>query len=124
MKVPSGNILNAALSVIQKQAFTYFAFTSRKTNEIGLDVANYALGVDAMGSAQPVPRNVYQNLGLDFQRTYFNFFVPSKIIDINRDVSGDQFEYNGQRFQCLSNTPWFGIDGWNQVLCVAVTCPC
>ncbi len=121
MMIPGSNILNLALSVIQKQSFTYFAFKARTLNAIGFNVAEYKPGIPAKGSVQPIPRNLYQASGLDFQRNYFNFFLSKGIIDIARDVSGDQFEYNGLRFQCLSKTDWYAADGWDQVLCVQVS---
>jgi len=118
--IPGANLLNAALRIIQKQNFTYYANTGRTTNSIGLDVAVYAAGIPASGSVQPVPRNLYANMGLDFQKNYYNFFLQNNIIDIDRDVSGDQFVYNSARFQCLSKTNWFAVEGWDQVLCVQV----
>lgn len=120
MMVPGSNILGMALSVIQKQTFKYFAFRSRELNSIGLDETQYRAGVTATGSVQPVPRVLYQAMGLDFQGNYYKFFLPKNIIDIARDVSGDQMEFGGKRFQCLSKTDWYGIDGWDEVLCVEV----
>lgn len=118
--IPGSNILNLALTVIARQEFTYFAFVSRVLGPSGKYIPLYAAGVTAMGSVQPVPRNVYFHMGLDFQKSYFNFFVPQSVLDVSRDVSSDQFFFNGKNYQCLSNTPWYGIDGWNQVLCIEV----
>lgn len=120
MSVPGSNLLNKALSVISRQSFQYLAFASRTPNAIGQDVTTYATPVTASGSVQPVPRSLFYNLGLDLQKNYFNFFLAKNVIDIARDVSGDQFVFNGRLFQCLSKTDWYMIDGWDQVLTVEI----
>ncbi len=118
--IPGGNILKTALSAIGKQQFIYYPYATRTLNAIGLYNAVYTNGVPVSGSVQPIPRSLYENMGLDFQRNYFNFFVTQDIFDVARDVSGDQFCFQGKNFQCVSKTAWYGIDGWDQVLCVEV----
>lgn len=118
--IPGANILQTALSIIAKQDFQYLAFSSRTPNDIGQDVAHYAPPVTAKGSVQPVPRNLYQAYGLDFQKNYMNFYMPRAVLDVERDVSGDQFKFNCQTYQCLSKTDWYGVDGWVAVLAVQV----
>lgn len=123
MRVPGSNILNKALTVISKQTFNYYQFRAREPNAIGLDVAQYYPVQILQGSAQPAPRELIEQMGLDLQRTYFNFYVSRAILDVDRDVSGDQMFFNGQTFQCLSITPWGSIDGWNAVLAVRIVTP-
>ena len=118
--IPGQNILNMALSVIAPSSFQYYAFLSRTPNDIGQDVTSYAEPVTLLGSVQPVPRNLFEAYGLDFQRSYVNVYVSKGILDIARDVSGDQIQFNGFTYQCLSITDWQPIDGWDQVLCVKV----
>lgn len=120
MTVPGSNLLRQALSVIASQCFQYFAFTGRTTNDIGQDVAQYATPTTLRGSVQPVPRSMYQTYGLDFQQNYLNVYVSRSLLDIARDVSGDQIAFQGKRYQCVSKTPWYGIDGWDAILCVEV----
>ena len=120
MSIPGQNLLAMASSVIAKQSFKYFPYVSRALLPNGLYEATYAAGQPMTGSAQPVPRNLYANMGLDYQRLYYNFFVQQSVFDIARDVSGDQFEFQGKNFQAVSKTPWHGIDGWDQVLCIFV----
>ena len=120
MLVPGGNLLNSALSVIGKQTFQYRRFSGRSTNAIGLDVSTYDPPVTLQGSVQPVPRTLYQANGLDFQCNYINVYVSRAILDIARDVAGDQIIFQGNTYQCVSRTPWAGIDGWDAVLAVQV----
>lgn len=118
--IPGGNLLNMALSVIKKQTFQYFTWTQRTLQPNGLYTAAYAAGLPVTGSVQPIPRNLYAAMGLDFQKNYRNFFVQRDIFDVKRDVSGDQFCFEGKNFQCVSKTAWYGVDGWDQVLCIEV----
>jgi hypothetical protein len=118
--IPGSNILAQAHRLIGFACFQYLAFKSRVTGATGLDVATYAKAVMVNGSVQPVPRRLYEYLGLDLQKNYYNVFAPNDIIDVERDISGDQIVYQGMKLQCESATRWFGIDGWNQILCVQV----
>lgn len=120
MPTPGSNVLNAALRALAKQSFTYYAFLCRTPNQIGQDVTRYESPVTVQGSVQPVPRTLYQAYGLDFQRYYVNFYVSKSVLDVARDISGDQIAFGGRRFQCLSKTDWFGQDGWVAVLAVEV----
>lgn len=121
--IPGANILSMAQRIIAKQCFQYYAFQARTPNDIGQYVVTYAPPVTFSGSVQPVPRELYDRYGLDFQRSYVNVYLQRNVIDVARDVSGDQIVFNGATYQCLSKTPWDAIDGWDAVLCVLVTEP-
>ena len=118
--IPGANLLNMALSIIAKQTITYYRMIDRELNDVGQDVTVYAAPVSIVGSFQPVPRNLYQLYGLDFQKSYFTFYTSNNVKDVQRDVSGDQIAFNNQRFQCESNNDWFALDGWKGVLCVLI----
>lgn len=118
--IPGSNLLNMAFSIIARQAITYYKATGRTLNDVGQDVTTYAPGIVVLGSFQPVPRRLYEIYGLDLQKDYFTFYASKNIIDVTRDVSGDQLAFNGDRFQCESNNDWFAIDGWKGVLCVRI----
>lgn len=114
------NLLNIAMGVTGNQKVTYSAYTGRVTNAYGVDVATYATGVETDASVQPVPRDVYQVLGLDFRKFYFDVYISKDVIGVKRDVSGDKIEYNGETFQCMSITDWYAQNGWVTVLCVRI----
>jgi len=116
--IPGQNILKMALSVIAKQTVLYYKFAGRSLNAVGQDVTTYSSPFVIVGSFQPVPKRLYAQYGLDFQKSYYTFYTSNPILDVERKVSADQIAYNGQRFQCESNTDWFSIDGWKGVLCV------
>jgi hypothetical protein len=119
--IPGSNILNMAMGVIGRQSFEYNPFLIRKTNEIGQDVAIYDTPQILSGSVQPVPRSLYQQYGLDLDRYYINFYVSKNVMDVARNVSGDQIVFNGNHYQCLSKTDWSPQDGWVAVLAVQIT---
>lgn len=116
-----GNLLNRALTVLPKQTVMYSAFASKVTNEIGLDVSTFAAAVPLVGSFQPVPRSKLQNMGLDYNKSYCQFYTSTHMRDLQRDMTGDQFTFAGTTYQVMSNTDWFNIDGWLGSLAVAIT---
>jgi hypothetical protein len=121
--IPGANILAMAQRVIAKQRFLYYAFLSRDLNSVGQYDVTYAPPVTLYGSVQPVPRDLYERYGLEFQQNYVNVYLQRAVIDVTRDVSGDQIVFNGATYQCISKTPWDAIDGWDAVLCVQVAQP-
>ena len=120
MSVPGVNLLNMALRVISQQTVQYYQFLSRSLNSVGQDIATYASPIDIVGSWQPVPRQLYIQYGLDLQKNYFTLYTSNNVLDITRDISGDQVSYLGNRYQVESNNDWYQLDGWKGILCVAL----
>lgn len=116
--IPGQNILNMALTVIWRQTLMYYQYVSRSLNSVGQDVTVYASPVELVGSWQPVPRKLYVIYGLDLQKDYFTFYTSNNLLDITRDVSGDQISFMGRRYQVESDNDWYQLDGWKGVLCV------
>lgn len=124
MTTPGGNILARALKRIAPQGFDYYPYASRTVNAAGLWVATYGASIPLLGSVQPVPRSMFLQAGLDFQKEYATFFVSANVIDIQRDVAGDKMIYAGRTYQCESlNGDWFRQDGWDAILCVKIKVP-
>lgn len=123
MRVPGSNLLNAAFRLIARQSFNYSVFTGRTPQPNGQYVSNYKSAICITGSAQPVPRDMYEQDGLDFQKSYFNFFIERKTLDVTRDVAGDLIQFQGLYYNAISRTPWYGVDGWDQLMAVEVTAP-
>lgn len=116
----AGNLLNRALRLVKAQPVQYRRFVGRTTNEIGLDVSEYADPVQIMGSVQAVPRSTYETLGLDFQKQYVTLYTVTEVLDLRRDISGDMIDFGGRAYQLVSSTDWQAMDGWQSVLCVEV----
>lgn len=116
--IPGQNLLNMCLTLIAKQVITYYQFESRAPNAVGQDITTYLSPVSIVGSFQAVPRKLYREYGLDLQKDFSTFYTSNNLLDITRDVSGDQIVYNGRRYQVESDNDWYAQDGWKGVLCV------
>jgi hypothetical protein len=117
---PGGNILALANRVIAPQQMQYRPYISRTLNVAGVYITNYAGAAAITANIQPIQRERYEVMGLDMQKTYVNIYVQKNIIDIAREVTGDQFWYSGRLYEAESRTSWFAQDGWDAVLCVEV----
>jgi hypothetical protein len=118
MSVPGMNLLNMSLTIILRQTIQYYKLLSRPLNIVGQNVDVYAAPVNIVGSFQPVPRMMYEQYGLDLQKTYYNFYTSNNLLDLERDFSADKIVYQGVTYKCESNTEWYGEDGWKGILCV------
>jgi hypothetical protein len=118
--IPGSNILAQALSVITPTTVTYYKALERTVNEVGIYVTQYDEGACISGSLQPVPMALYQQLNLDFMKRYYKFYTSTVFEDVTRDKSGDQLEFDGNRYQVVDLDDWNKIDGWNGVLVVLI----
>ncbi len=120
MMIPGGNLLGLAMTVIAPQILQYRPFLSRTKNDEGILASKFAAPAKLRGSIQPVPRQKYEQMGLEFQKNYVTIFIEKNAIDMSRDVAGDEFWYSGRLYQAESRTTWFAQDGWESILCVEV----
>ena len=123
MSIVGTNILNTALSAIGRKTFVYYAYKQQATNSYGIIVPEYEDPVEIQGNAQPIKRSLYTPegmQGLDLQKNYMNFFIPQRILDLRRDVTGDRIVFEGKTFQALSLTDWADVDGWVKVLAIQI----
>lgn len=118
--IPGSNLLAQALTVIAPTQCLHWATTGRTLNSIGQWIVTYAEPVNIWASVQAVPRKVYRELGLDFQKSYVQFYSVTLITDLTRDTAGDLLEWNGRRYQLESKNDWKAIDGWAGVVGVDI----
>lgn len=117
MSVPGSNLLLEALSIIEPQTVRYFRFLSRIANAAGVLASTYEAGVDVEeGSLQAVPLTRYASIGLDLKKKYTSWFVCEEVVGVDRDRSGDLYEFNGRRYEVVTETNWFVQDGWTCVI--------
>lgn len=123
MIVPGSNLLNLAMGPIRRQAPQWRAWVSRGEAPDGTYVSIYAdpLGID--GSMQPVNRDQYQALGLNFEKNYSRLWTTFPVMPMDRDRRGDILLWNGKTWECQSDMDWSGTDGWKRMLCVEVPAP-
>jgi E217 collar protein gp28 len=120
--IPGSNTLSVALQVLGRTPVQYFQYVSRGTNAGGMLLTNYAASVEVnTGIVQAVDKKKYEELGLDWEKTYINWFVPAlAAVDLARDVSGDVIETLGRRWQLVGSNDWLLIDGWKSVTAVDI----
>ena len=116
--IPGSNLLNMALTLIHKQVVQYYQYVSRTPNSVGQDITTYAAPISMYGSFQAVRRELYETYGLDLQKDYSTFYTSNNVLDVTRNVSGDQLVYQGRRYQVESDNDWYAQDGWKGVLVV------
>lgn len=121
MMVPGQNLLAIASRVIGLQTITYKQYLSGTINNVGIRVPTYAADVSVKASVQPVPRSVYEQYGLDLQKSYITIFTSTAMVDLKRDYASDRIGYNGGTYQLPSNQgDWHSVDGWNSYLAVKI----
>jgi E217 collar protein gp28 len=118
--IPGSNLLKMALRAIAPTTVTYYQWITREANAIGLLVNDFDEGTCISGSLQPVPRSLYQQLNLDFEKNYYMFYSVTPFQTIERDTSSDQIGFGDKRFQVVSSADWHAIDGWNGIMMVEV----
>lgn len=115
--IPGSNLLSQALSMIASQTVRLYTYNGRATNVAGKNETVYLPAiVSTVGSVQAVPANRYEQLGLDRKASHVTWFVPANVRGVNRGRNGDQFGYNGQRYNIISETPWLAQDGWVEIV--------
>jgi hypothetical protein len=135
MMVPGSNLLTLALTVIGSTPVRYFGYQSVENGETGLDTVTYADPVTYVrGSVQPVDRNRYEALGLDWEKSYIVWYVPNlagTTLSRNPDNSGDVVEAPvnrdgslipgvSRRYQLLQGNNWFNADKWMSLVGVDI----
>lgn len=135
MIVPGSNLLAMALRVIASQvAVNYFQEVMPRTRQSnGVYLSTYNAPVTMLKqSVQPVNRDRYQALGLDFMKTYVMWYVPNLEFDaVKRNQGGDVIEWPvtqagalipGQtgRYQLDGDNPWQQQDNWASARCVLI----
>lgn len=114
------NLLNMAMTVVGQQSFTYTKFLSRAPNAAFQDVSVYDAPKQISGQVQAAPRRLFDEYGLEFQEKSLVFYVSKDIIDVDRDVSGDNIQFGGKTYKCLSQTSWLQINGWTGIIAVQI----
>ncbi|ACE73747.1 hypothetical protein [Pseudomonas phage Poseidon] len=118
MVIPGANLLRMAFSVIGTQFVQYRKFEQRTKNSQAQYVSVFGEPFQLAASIQRVRRDQYVQFNLEFQRNYVMIFANFEMVDLDRDLAGDQFIWTGRVFQLESQGSWFYQDGWG--VCLAV----
>lgn len=108
------NVLKIAQKAIKPQTLTYKAST-RTLLDNGLYSDTYTDTV-VIGNIQPIQKTLYEQMGLDLQKTWVTIHISMNVIDVRRNVSGDLIVYQGETYQLSAETDWFRQRGFVTVL--------
>lgn len=109
-----------AQRLIRPQTASYSAWVSNTKLGTGVIKPVYADPVDIRANVEAVPRNMYEQFSLDFQKNYVVVYSLTPIRDLERDDACDIIDYGGTRYNVESNTDWQNQDGWQGTICVEV----
>lgn len=118
MSFPGINILGMANRVIKPQEVMHVRWLSDASGDGGVAVPKYATPVKIKANVQPVPRTMYEALGLDLQRDYITVYTQIPLRDLRRGQSPDLIDWQTRRYTVESNTEWQAQDGWHGSICV------
>lgn len=115
------NLLEQVLPIIynvvepQTGIFKFRAMVGEEINEIGVSVPTYGAWGVCMGTVQPVNRNRYDALGLDWSKTYVNAWGSVKVNTIEDGQQPDQIFWMGKLFNVTAVDEWHPHNGWVKV---------
>jgi hypothetical protein len=114
------NIYKRAAKIIKQDGFGYERFNGFTVNDIGLQIASYDVEIQLKGSVHAVSNSLAQTLGLDWKKKHIMIYGLNSILGVDRDYSGDIINFNGKRWQVLSENDWLATSDWTGVICVEV----
>lgn len=121
--IPGSNLLARAARLIRLSNVPYYRYGDRTLNANRIWVSSYFPVDQVPMSVQRVPRDIYMEWGLEFQRNYIMLFASVDLIDLARDAGGDKVLWGNRWYQVESQNSWFEQDGWAKSLAVDVG-PC
>ncbi|MBO4556639.1 MAG: hypothetical protein J5706_07755 [Elusimicrobiales bacterium] len=105
------NLLEEALELLPKKAFTYRKWLSRTQNAAGIWVNHYGPETEAYGSIQPIEASRYAQLGLDFEKHYVRIYTSAPIRYSGQNAS-DMVIIDGTKYKIADEAQWQEYDGW------------
>lgn len=113
-----GNLLEQAHVLIPFQPFLWHPWQSQSLDSALLRVNDYEAPIECRGSIQRVPQEMYERLGLDWENNYRLVYSSHDIKGLDGQQSPDVLTFEGKNWKVVRVTPWYGYDGWNEVLVV------
>lgn len=111
------NVLEAALNAIGRDGFSYLKFEGQQAGPSGFKRQTFAAPVVVLGSVQPMNSKDVMDRGLTDTESYIVARGSLTFLEGGRDVSSDQVEFSGDKYQVISVAPWNGQNGWSMAVC-------
>jgi len=109
------NLLAKASSLIPLKEYQYLKFNSNSINSVGIVTPAYDAAITIKANIQPVNKKVYEQFGLDMQKTYYTIFTSEVLQDLQRDKTGDKVIFDGKTLQIESNS-----GDWDRIVNMAL----
>lgn len=118
------NLLEEVLPIINNVidsttgTFQFRSMLEETVNEIGIPVPTYSEWVTCQGTVQPVNRNRYDALGLDWSKSYINAWGSVRMNTVDDMKQPDQILWRGMLWNVTSVDEWHPHNGWVKVTAV------
>lgn len=112
------NVLNAALSVLPKQAITYKKFKGRLPNAIGIMVNTYETPVTVTGSIQPADAQTLYQMGIANTGDIWFLWVKGNVLSTSELDSNDIIvDSSGNIYNIFRSDKWssYPDQDWNRI---------
>lgn len=112
------NLLRLANTLIPPKTVSYSKWEGSEVNNNMLDIDEYAKAINIKVNLNPVNTSLIKKLGLDYKKNYFKVKSIPSISGLSRMNNGDQFTFDGKKYQIETPTGWHSIAGWDTFLSI------
>ena len=105
-----------AKQIVPQRRFSYKEYSGMVEGANGKDSPKYGDKKTAYGSVQPVPKKVYQSLGLNSEKEYIHI-VTDACINGYGDI-GDRVFFCGKEYRVMDCEDWRVVSDWAGVMCI------
>lgn len=119
MTLLRSNLLKKANRLIPFEKIVFQKWTGN-TFQDGIAVPTFAEGVEFSASVQPVRTEIYEKLGLDFQKDYVTVHASVQMNGTDKQATPDRMVYDGYIWNVQKSNNWFKYDGWSSAVFVRI----
>ncbi len=110
------NLHGYAKQIIPQRRFAYRAYAGMTEGSNGIDTPKYSAQKIGYGSIQPVPKKVYQSLGLNSEKEYLHIVTDACITGYG-DI-GDKVIFCNKEYRVMDCEDWRTVSDWAGVMCI------
>lgn len=119
MTLLRSNLLKRANRLIPFEKIVFQKWTGNTFQE-GIAVPTFAEGVELSASVQPVRTEIYEKLGLDFQKDYVTVHASVQMNGTDKQATPDRMIYDGFVWNVQKSNNWFSYDGWSSAVFIRI----
>lgn len=119
MTLLRSNLLKRANRLIPFEKIVFQKWTGN-TFQDGIAVPTFSEGVELSASVQPVRTEIYEKLGLDFQKDYVTVHASVQMNGTDKQATPDRMIYDGFVWNVQKSNNWFKYDGWSSAVFIRI----